>query len=91
MLKYLTKQAMLQVLDYVQQSKENFDKDQILLYKKMQEYKKQVYQDSRLSLNGPNGSPSGDSAHPFSRISNEVVDVVKESAANGKVLISLFL
>lgn len=76
-----------EVLDYVQQSKENFDKDQILLYKKMQEYKKQVYQDSRLSLNGPNGSPSGDSAQPFSRISNEVVDVVKESAANGKVQI----
>lgn len=75
----------MQVLDYVQQSKESFDKEQISLYKRMQEYKKQVYQESRLSLNGPYGSPIGDSVHPFSRISNEVVDVVKESAANGKV------
>ncbi|GAU25473.1 hypothetical protein TSUD_71270 [Trifolium subterraneum] len=73
-----------EVLDYVQQSKENFDKDQILLYKRMQEYKKQVYQESRLSLSG---SPTGDSVHPFSRISPEVVDVIKESAANGKVQI----
>ena len=76
-----------EVLDYVQQSKESFDKDQVLLYKRMQEYKKQVYQESRLTLNGPYGSPIGDSVHPFSRISNEVVDVVKESAANGKVQI----
>ncbi|XP_027191263.1 ADP-ribosylation factor GTPase-activating protein AGD1 isoform X3 [Cicer arietinum] len=76
-----------EVLDYVQQSKESFDKEQISLYKRMQEYKKQVYQESRLSLNGPYGSPIGDSVHPFSRISNEVVDVVKESAANGKVQI----
>ncbi|KAL5053144.1 hypothetical protein RYX36_033826 [Vicia faba] len=76
-----------QVLDYVQQSKESFDKDQLLLFKRMQEHKKQVYQESRLSLNGPYGSPSGESVHPFSRISNEVVDVVSESAANGKVQI----
>ncbi|XP_050899072.1 ADP-ribosylation factor GTPase-activating protein AGD1 isoform X2 [Lathyrus oleraceus] len=78
---------IIEVLDYVQQSKESFDKDQLLLFKRMQEYKKQVYQESRLSLNGPYGSPSGESVHPFSRISNEVVDVVNESAANGKVQI----
>ncbi|XP_058731918.1 ADP-ribosylation factor GTPase-activating protein AGD3-like isoform X1 [Vicia villosa] len=78
---------IIEVLDYVQQSKESFDKDQVLLFKRMQEYKKQVYQESRLSLNGPYGSPSGEAVHPFSRISNEVVDVVNESAANGKVQI----
>lgn len=88
--KCLTNKAMLQVLDYVQQSKESFDKDQLLLFKRMQEYKKQVYQESRLSLNGPYGSPSGESVHPFSRISNEVVDVVNESAANGKVFWNTF-
>lgn len=77
---------MLQVLDYVQQSRESYDNEQISLYKRMQEYKTQVYQESRLSLNGPYGSPTGDSVHPFSRISNKVVDVVKESAANGKVI-----
>ncbi|CAK8579096.1 unnamed protein product [Lathyrus sativus] len=76
-----------EILDYVQQSKESFDKDQVLLFKRMQEYKKQVDQESRLSLNGPYGSPSGESVHPFSRISTEVVDVVNESAANGKVQI----
>ncbi|XP_027341301.1 ADP-ribosylation factor GTPase-activating protein AGD3-like isoform X2 [Abrus precatorius] len=76
-----------EVMDYAHQSRESYNKEQIALYKRMQDYKRQVYQESRLSLNGPYGSPSGDSAHPFSRISNEVVDVVMESAANGKVQI----
>ncbi|XP_057751676.1 ADP-ribosylation factor GTPase-activating protein AGD3-like isoform X2 [Arachis stenosperma] len=74
-----------EILDYVQQSRESYDEEQISLYKRMEEYKKRVYQESRMSLNGPYGSPNGDSVHPFSRISNEVADVVKESAANGKV------
>lgn len=53
----------------------------------MVEYKKLVHQESRLSLNGPYGSPSGEGVnmHPFSRISNTVADVVTESAADGKV------
>ena len=80
---------MLQILDYVQQSRESYDKEQISLYKRMEEYKKQVYQESRMSLNGPYGSPGGDSVHPFSRISNEVADVVMESAANGKVFYNM--
>ncbi|KAK7358706.1 hypothetical protein VNO77_00644 [Canavalia gladiata] len=76
-----------EVMDYAHQSRESYNKEQISLYKRMQDYKKQVYQESRLSLNGPYGSPSGETAHPFSRISNEVADVVMESAANGKVQI----
>ncbi|XP_061372320.1 ADP-ribosylation factor GTPase-activating protein AGD1-like [Gastrolobium bilobum] len=76
-----------EVLDYVQQSRESYNKEQISLYKRMQEYKRQVYQESRMSLNGPYGSPSADCVHPFSRISNEVVYVVTESAASGKVQI----
>nr|KYP49004.1 ADP-ribosylation factor GTPase-activating protein AGD1 [Cajanus cajan] len=79
--------TMLQVMDYVHQSRESYNKEQISLYKRMQDYKRHVYEESRLSLNGPYGSPSRDSAHPFSRISNEVADVVMESAANGKVQI----
>lgn len=73
-----------QVLSYAQQSRESYNSDQISLNLKMQEYKRQIHQESRLSLNGSHGSP-GECAHPFSRISNEVVDAVKESAANGKV------
>ncbi|KAE9602711.1 putative Arf GTPase activating protein [Lupinus albus] len=77
-----------EVLDYVQHSRESYSKEEVSLYRRMEEYKRQVYEESRLSLNGPYGSsPSGDSAHPFSRISNDVVDVVMESAANGKVQI----
>ncbi|XP_054820354.1 ADP-ribosylation factor GTPase-activating protein AGD1-like isoform X3 [Prosopis cineraria] len=75
-----------EVLAYAQQSRESYNTDQISLNEKMQEYKRQIHQESRLSLNGPNGSP-GDCVQPFSRISNEVVDAVKESAANGKVQI----
>ncbi|KAG5058509.1 hypothetical protein JHK86_013505 [Glycine max] len=76
-----------EIMDYVKQSKESYNQEQISLYERMQDYKKQVYEESRLSLNGPYGSPSRDSAPPFSRISNEVADVVMESAANGKVQI----
>ncbi|KAJ1411889.1 Pleckstrin-like proteiny domain [Sesbania bispinosa] len=76
-----------EVLDYVQQSRESYNKEQISLYKRMQDYKRQVYEESRLSLNGPYGSPTGDCVHPFPKISNEVADVVMESAANGKVQI----
>ncbi|KAL2342822.1 hypothetical protein Fmac_004107 [Flemingia macrophylla] len=76
-----------EVMDYVHQSRENYDEEQISLYKRMQDYKKHVFEESRLSLNGPYASPSRDSAHPFSRISNEVADVVMESATNGKVQI----
>ena len=76
--------ARLQVLDYTNESRESYNKEQISLNEKMQEYKKQVDEECRLSLNGPN-SPK-DSVQPFSRISNEVVDSVMESAKNGKVL-----
>lgn len=72
-----------EIRDYVTQSRESYNKEQISLYKRMQDYKKQVYEESRLSLNGP----YRDSAHPFSRVSNAVADVVLESAANGKVQI----
>lgn len=72
-------------MDYVHQSRENYNNEQIQLYQRMQDYKKQAYEESRLSLSGPCGSLLGDSAHPFSRISNEAADVVMESAANGKV------
>ncbi|XP_047156429.1 ADP-ribosylation factor GTPase-activating protein AGD1-like [Vigna umbellata] len=76
-----------EIMDYVHQSRENYNNEQIQLYQRMQDYKKQAYEESRLSLSGPYGSLLGDSTHPFSRISNEAADVVMESAANGKVQI----
>ncbi|XP_068470747.1 ADP-ribosylation factor GTPase-activating protein AGD1-like isoform X2 [Phaseolus vulgaris] len=76
-----------EIMDYVHQSRENYNSEQIQLYQRMQDYKKQAYEESRFSLSGPYGSPRVDFAHPFSRISNEVADIVMESAANGKVQI----
>lgn len=79
--------AMLQVLAYAQKARESHNEEQISLCERMVEYKKLVHQESKLSLNGPYGSPSGEGVHvqPFSRISNKVVDAVTESAADGKV------
>ena len=76
-------------MDYVHQSRENYNSEQIQLYQRMQDYKKQAYEESRFSLSGPYGSPRVDFAHPFSRISNEVADIVMESAANGKVFYNM--
>lgn len=70
---------------YTQQSRENHNMDQISLNDKIQEYRRQIHQESRLSLNGFHGSPV-DCVQPFSRIPNEVADAVMESAANGKVI-----
>ncbi|GAU20662.1 hypothetical protein TSUD_230760 [Trifolium subterraneum] len=55
----------------------------------MVEYKKLSYQESRLSLNDPYGSPSADNAHmhPFYRISSSVLDAVAESTANGNLVV----
>lgn len=77
---------IIEVLAYAQKARESYNEEQISLCERMVEYKKASYQESRLSLNGPYGSPSGEvNIHPFSRISNSVVDAVAESAASGKV------
>ncbi|XP_073224279.1 ADP-ribosylation factor GTPase-activating protein AGD1-like isoform X2 [Cicer arietinum] len=78
---------IIEVLAYAQKARESYNEEQISLCERMVEYKKLSYQESRLSLNGPYGSPRGEGAHlqPFSRRSNSVVDAVAESAANGKV------
>ncbi|XP_057422877.1 ADP-ribosylation factor GTPase-activating protein AGD1-like isoform X4 [Lotus japonicus] len=80
---------IIEVLAYAQKARESHNEEQISLCERMVEYKKLVHQESKLSLNGPYGSPSGEGVHvqPFSRISNKVVDAVTESAADGKVRI----
>ncbi|XP_019434429.1 PREDICTED: ADP-ribosylation factor GTPase-activating protein AGD1-like isoform X1 [Lupinus angustifolius] len=76
---------ILEVLAYAQKSRESANEEQISLCERMVQYKQLAREESKLSLNGPYSSPSGDSMQHFSRISNKVVDAVTESAANGKV------
>ncbi|XP_054805407.1 ADP-ribosylation factor GTPase-activating protein AGD3-like isoform X2 [Prosopis cineraria] len=73
-----------EVLSIAQQSRENYNTEQISLLERIQEYKKQIHQDSKLNSNGP--SPNRD-MQAFCRIPNDVADAVMESAANGKVQI----
>ncbi|KAI9071247.1 hypothetical protein K1719_046787 [Acacia pycnantha] len=73
-----------EVLSIAQQSRENYNTEQISLLERIQEYKKQIHQDSKHSSNGP--SPNRD-MQAFSRIPNDVADAVMESAANGTVQI----
>ncbi|KAF7840229.1 ADP-ribosylation factor GTPase-activating protein AGD1-like isoform X1 [Senna tora] len=75
-----------EVLTIAQQSRENYNTEQISLLERIQEYKKQIHHDSKLSLNGTHGSSNREMQH-FSRIPNEVADAVMESAANGTVQI----
>ncbi|XP_028765225.1 ADP-ribosylation factor GTPase-activating protein AGD3-like [Neltuma alba] len=73
-----------EVLSIAQKSRENYNTEQISLLERIQEYKKQIHQDSKHNSNGP--SPNRD-MQAFCRIPNDVADAVMESAANGKVQI----
>ncbi|KAL6996848.1 ADP-ribosylation factor GTPase-activating protein agd3 [Sarracenia purpurea var. burkii] len=70
---------------YAQQSRENSKIEQAALNERMEEYKKQVDQESRQSLNGSHGSPSRDAIQPFTRGSHKEIKAVMRSAAEGKV------
>ncbi|CAN1357434.1 ADP-ribosylation factor GTPase-activating protein AGD3 [Linum perenne] len=74
-----------QVLTYAQQSRERSNYEQAALNEKMQEYKRQVDRESRLSSNGSNGSPNGDGLHAIGRSSHKMIEAVMQSAARGKV------
>ncbi|CAN0929161.1 ADP-ribosylation factor GTPase-activating protein AGD3 [Linum grandiflorum] len=74
-----------QVLTYAQQSRERSNYEQAALNEKMQEYKRQVDRESRLSSNGSNGSPNSDGMHAIGRSSHKMIEAVMQSAARGKV------
>ncbi|KAK3042489.1 hypothetical protein RJ639_000213 [Escallonia herrerae] len=74
-----------QVLAYARQSKESFNYEQAALHERMQEYKRQVDQETRRSFNGSHGSLNGDFTHPFPRSSHKVIEAVMQSSAEGKV------
>ncbi|KAI3455148.1 hypothetical protein Pfo_011811 [Paulownia fortunei] len=74
-----------QVLAYAQQARQNSNYEQSALNERMQEYKRQVDQESRRSFSGPHGSPNGDAIQPFPRSSHKLIEAVMHSAAEGKV------
>lgn len=52
----------------------------------MQEYKRQVDRESRLSSNGSHGSPNGgDGIQAIGRSSHKMIEAVMQSAGKGKV------
>ncbi|XP_050224011.1 ADP-ribosylation factor GTPase-activating protein AGD3 [Mercurialis annua] len=75
-----------QVLTYAQQSRERSNYEQASLNERMQEYKRQIDRESRLSSNGSNGSPiGGDGIQAIGRSSHKMIEAVMQSAAKGKV------
>ncbi|XP_059633461.1 ADP-ribosylation factor GTPase-activating protein AGD3 isoform X2 [Cornus florida] len=74
-----------QVLTYAQQSRERSNYEQAALNERMQEYKRQIDRESRLSSNGSNGSPNGDGIQAIGRSSHKMIEAVMQSAAKGKV------
>lgn len=81
--------ALSQVLVYAQQSKEIFNHQQTALNERMEEYKRQVDQESRLSLNGSQGSSQGDAPQPFPK-SHKMIEAVMQSSTEGKVFIIFY-
>ncbi|KAK1567439.1 hypothetical protein Q3G72_012282 [Acer saccharum] len=74
-----------QALAYAQQSRECSNYEQASLVERMQEYKRQVYQESKHSSNSSHSSPNVDSMRPFTRNSHKVIEAAMQSAAQGKV------
>lgn len=75
----------MQVLTYAQQSRERSNYEQAALNERMQEYKRQIDRESRLSSNGPNGSPNGEGIQAIGRSSHKMIEAAMQSAARGKV------
>ncbi|KAK8655319.1 hypothetical protein V6N13_107901 [Hibiscus sabdariffa] len=74
-----------QVMTYARQSRERSNYEQAALNERMQEYKRQVDRESRLSSNGSNGSPNGDGIQAIGRSSHKMIEAAMQSAAKGKV------
>ena len=74
----------LQALAYAQQSRECSNYEQASLIERMQEYKRQVDQESRHSSNSSHSSPNVESMRPFTRNSHKVIEAAMQSAAQGR-------
>ncbi|KAL6559644.1 ADP-ribosylation factor GTPase-activating protein agd3 [Orobanche gracilis] len=73
-----------QVLAYAQQARQNSNYEQSSLNERMQEYIRQVDQDSRRSFSGSNASPNRDGIHRYPRDSHKLIEAVMHSAVEGK-------
>ncbi|GFP82623.1 ADP-ribosylation factor GTPase-activating protein agd3 [Phtheirospermum japonicum] len=69
-----------QVLAYAQQARQNSNYEQSALNERMQEYIRQVDQESRRSFSGSHGSPNRDAMQPFPRGSHKLIEAVMHSA-----------
>lgn len=54
----------------------------------MQEFKRQIDRESRLSSYGTISSPNGDGIQAIGRSSHKMIEAVMQSAAKGKVLLA---
>lgn len=79
-----TIKCLLQILDYAEQSKQSSNSELTSLNEKMKEYKKQIDQQSRQSVNGE--SPTVDCPQPFPKSTDKTIEEVMQSSTNGKVL-----
>ncbi|WOL16166.1 hypothetical protein Cni_G24948 [Canna indica] len=74
-----------QVLAYAQQSRERSNYEQAALVERMQDFKRQIDRESRLSSNGSQDSSNGDGIQAIGRSSHKMIEAVMQSAAKGKV------
>ncbi|KAK4488931.1 hypothetical protein RD792_004721 [Penstemon davidsonii] len=75
-----------QVLAYAQQARQNSNYEQSALKGRMQEYRRQVDNESRRSFSGSShGSPNRDVMYSIPRTSHKLIEAVMHSAAEGKV------
>ncbi|OIT36440.1 PREDICTED: ADP-ribosylation factor GTPase-activating protein AGD3-like isoform X1 [Nicotiana attenuata] len=74
-----------QVLAYAQRSRESSTHEQAVLNGKMQEYRREVDQESRRSFNGPHSSSNADVIQHSSRSSQKLIEAVMQSTSEGKV------
>lgn len=74
-----------QVLAYAQQSRERSNHEQESLTERMQEFKRQIDRESRLTSNGLHDSPNGDGIQAVGRSSHKMIEAVMQTATKGKV------
>ncbi|KAG6520386.1 ADP-ribosylation factor GTPase-activating protein AGD3-like [Zingiber officinale] len=74
-----------QVLAYAQQSRERSNYEHAALIERMQEFKRQIDQESQWSPNGLMDSSNVDGMQAIARSSHKMIEAVMQSAAEGKV------
>ncbi|XP_057516607.1 ADP-ribosylation factor GTPase-activating protein AGD1-like isoform X1 [Amaranthus tricolor] len=76
---------MKQILDYAKQSKQSSNNELTSLNEKIKEYKRQIDQQNRQSVNGSSDIPGVDCSLPFSKGTDKAIEEVMHSSTNGKI------